>query len=226
MCSLRSSFAAIVVLCAACKPDDPAGPIETPPGVIVVSVATQGDSLDPDGYLVVVSKNNSATGREYAQTVGGVGELTFPSMAPGQHYVSLENLAQHCKLQDSTLATQRVAVVTPGEISRLAFSVVCSTTTPGRLRVSVRTTHADGRTYEFDTIFGYLLLVDDRSAVSVRAYGVTEVKFPPGLHTVGLKTRNCLVGTDGAFPPNKKTATIRMPPGGFAEVKFTVLCTP
>jgi hypothetical protein len=226
MYRLRLIFAAIVVLCAACAPDDPAGPVDARAGGIAVSVATQGDSLDPDGYLVVVT-NHGAAGSRSTRKVSSVAELTFPSMAPGQYDVALEDLAQHCKLQDSTLATQRVAVVTAGEISRLAFSVVCSTKTPGRLRVTVRTTHANGATFEYDFFLGYSLLIDDRSVVRVKAYGVTEVAtFPPGLHTVGLKASNCSVGTDGTVPPAKKTATIRMPPGGFAEVKFAVRCTP
>ena len=225
MCSRRPSLAVIFLLCAACKPDGSgsAGPIEAPPGVIAVSVATRGDSLDPDGYLVVVSRNHDATGREYTQSVGGSGELTFPSMAPGQYDVALENLAQHCKLQDSTLATQRRAIVAPGGISRLAFSVVCSTKTPGRLRISVRTTFVGVST--FDPVFP--LLIDDQPAGSVPANDVIEVdEFPAGLHTIELKAGYCFVGTDGAFPPSKKTATIRMPPGGYAEVKFTVLCIP
>ena len=225
MCRLRPSVAAIVLLCAACKPDDAARPIEARTGVIAVSVATQGDSLDPDGYLVVVSRNHGAAGTEYTQSVGGVGELTFSSMAPGQHYVALENLAQHCRLQDSTLATQRVADVTPGEISRVAFSVVCSTKTPGRLRITVRTTFERAPTINVSWM-GFPLFIDGRRARSIKPNGSIELgQFPAGLHTVGLKTRNCLVGTDGAFPPSE-TASIRMPPGGFAEVKFRVVCPP
>ena len=110
MCPLRRSLAVIFLLCAACKPDasGPAGPVEAPPGVIAVSVSTKGDSIDPDGYLVVVSRNHDATGREYTQSVGAAAELTFSSMASGQHYVALQNLAQHCRLQDRALATQRV----------------------------------------------------------------------------------------------------------------------
>jgi len=225
MCHPRRSFAAIILLCAACKPDDPAGPIEARTGGIAVSVATQGDSLDPDGYLVVVNRIDGAGGSEYTQSVGGSGELTFSSMAPGQYDVALENLAQHCKLQDSTLATRRRAVVAPGEISRLAFGVMCSTKTPGRLRITVWTTFDRAPTLD-DLVFGFPLLIDDQPAGRVPANGLVELEsFQAGLHTVGLKTRNCLVGTDGAVPPNK-TATIRMPAGGSAEVKFRVVCMP
>jgi hypothetical protein len=226
MCSLRPSLAIVILLSAACQPDasGPAGPSEPPRGVIAVSVATQGDSLDPDGYLVVVSKN-AATGTEYTRSVGGVGELTFSSVAPGQHYVSLENLAQHCKLQDRALATQRVAVVSAGETTTVAFGVVCSTKTPGRLRLSVSTTFSRAATID-EMAIGFSLLIDGQAAGSIRPNGLIELdQFPAGVHTVTLKTNGCLVNS-GPGALFSETASIRMPPGGFAQVKFNVWCGP
>src|SRR5262245_9898542 len=98
MCSLHRSFAIICLLSTACEPaaPSPAGPIVEPPGVIAVTVSTQGDFVDPDGYVVIVSRVGTAAGADYRQTVGGSGELSFPSMAPGQYVVRLESLSENC----------------------------------------------------------------------------------------------------------------------------------
>ena len=192
--------------------------------MIAVSVATQGDSLDPDGYLVVVSKN-AATGTEYTRSVGGVGELTFSSVAPGQHYVSLENLAQHCKLQDRALATRELRSFQQARRPQSPLACCVPRKTPGRLRLSVSTTFSRAATID-ELAIGFSLLIDGQAAGSITPNGLIELdQFPAGVHTVTLKTHGCLVNS-GPGALFSETASIRMPPGGFAQVKFNVWCGP
>ena len=224
MCSLRLTFVVILLLCAACTPDDPGPtrPIETPPGVIAVTVSTQGDFVDPDGYVVIVSRVGTAAGADYRQTVGGSGELSFPSIAPGQYVVRLDNLAEQCILQDPSLGTQRATSVTSGAVSRIAFSVACFRLgPPGGLRIRVQATFVG-----VPAVDSFTVLIDDQPARSIPANGSIEVhEIAPGLHHVTLKTRGCFVNWPGNGPSGE-TVSVRVLPGGSAEVRFNVVCVP
>ena len=73
---------------------------------------------------------------------------------------------------------------------------------------------------------GFSLLIDGQAAGSIRPNGLIELdQFPAGVHTVTLKTHGCLVNS-GPGALFSETASIRMPPGGFAQVKFNVWCGP
>ena len=103
--------------------------------------------------------------------------------------------------------------------------MVCSTKTPGRLRISVSTTFSRTATID-ELVFGFSLLIDSQPVGRITSNGLIERdQFPPGIHTVALKTHGCLVNS-GSGSVFSETASIRMSPGGFAEVTFRVLCVP
>ncbi len=84
-------------------------------GSLAVTVVTDGDTLDPDGYTVTVD------GTE-AKAIDIVDATTFPDLAQGAHTVELSGIAKNCTL---TGQNPRSVSITTGETTQEIFQVTC-----------------------------------------------------------------------------------------------------
>jgi hypothetical protein len=83
-------------------------------GTLVITTATSGESLDPDGYGVSV--NGTASG-----TIGANTALTINGLS-GPHQVELSGVASNCHVEGEN---PRQVTVVPGASASITFRVVC-----------------------------------------------------------------------------------------------------
>jgi len=180
---------------------------------LVVQVATEGGSPDPDGYLV------SVTG-ETSRGVATDGQVIYDALPPGTYTVYLTGLAPNCIVLGP--ATQTVTLA-PGSIAHLDIQVGCPTLAPGSLLVGVST-----RTIGTGWSLSFSLLVDDRPAGSVPTNGYVIISpIAAGTHSVKLVTNypgSCFIS--GGQQMFSGLATVTVPPGGFGRQTYGVLCVP
>src|SRR5205085_734767 len=155
-----------------------------PSGTIDVTVKSTGSDVDPDGYVVTVDAR--LTRHVEANTT-----TTFAGIAPGDHSVSLGNLATNCTVSDAN--PRGVTVVAEASVTA-EFPVACISRT-GSVRLTINTT---GSGLDPD---GYRLRVDDAPERAVATNDVLVlVDLHEGSHTLSLGgvASNCTVGSSGA----------------------------
>src|SRR5438309_620371 len=208
--SLLAAMAATVAVALACNRDAESPPPASPNawltdiGGLVVSTATTGSSIDPNGYVVVVDNTQR-------QSIAPSGVVVFTGLAPGQHTVALTDVASNCTV--STPLTVMVSLLGSGTA---AFPVSCAPA--GDLTVSASTT---GSNLDPD---GYTVTLDGNASTSqpLATNGGTATfnAVAAGSHSVALSgvATNCTVSG-----PNPQSVTV--PAGGTASASFTVNCT-
>lgn len=82
---------------------------------LVVTIASAGEEIDPDGYLVRVDTAAPAA-------VATNGSATFNELSPGDHQIVLEGVAQNCVVvEPNPLAVS----LTPADTTHVAFQIQC-----------------------------------------------------------------------------------------------------
>jgi hypothetical protein len=175
-------------------------------GGIQVTVATTGNSPDPDGYSVSV---DGGTG----QSIDLNGSRTVANLTPGSHSVELSGVAENCTVGGDN---PRTVPVTAGQNAAAAFTVACTTPSPGTgsIQISVATS---GSSPDPD---GYTLSIDGGQAQSIGVNGSRTVQnVQPGAHTIQLSgaAQNCTVGGDNP-------RTVNVTAGQAATASFAVSC--
>jgi Tol biopolymer transport system component len=84
-------------------------------GSLAVTVVTDGDTLDPDGYTVTVDGTD-------AKAIGIVDAATFPDLPQGNHSVELSGIAKNCAL---TGPNPRSVSITVSQTTQEIFQVTC-----------------------------------------------------------------------------------------------------
>jgi probable HAF family extracellular repeat protein len=144
-------------------------------GSIEITTTTSGTDPDGDGYSVAI---DGGAGIAIATN----GTLRRDNLPPGDHSVSLVEVAAHCAVQD---ANPRLVTVEAGATAQVNFTVACSTTT-GSLDV---TTVATFHSQDAD---GYRLSIDGSEQQLLNAIDTAQLGgIPSGDHRVGLS------GVDG-----------------------------
>jgi hypothetical protein len=87
----------------------------TTTGALAISVATTGDLVDTDGYLLVV-------GEAGARRIANSANETFSGLLPGMHLVMLKDVAHGCALEGGN---PQPAVVVAGETAPVRLVVKC-----------------------------------------------------------------------------------------------------
>jgi hypothetical protein len=175
-------------------------------GGIQVTVATSGNSPDPDGYSVSV---DGGTG----QPIDVNGSRTVTNLAPGSHAVDLSGVVENCTVGGDN---PRTVAVIAGQNAPVTFTVACTTPPAGTgsMQITVATT---GSSPDPD---GYTLSIDGGQPQSIGVNGSRTVQsVQPGPHTVELggTAQNCTVSGD-----NPRTVTVTA--GQAATTSFAVSC--
>jgi len=182
--------------------EGPVGPSGPSTGAVEVTSATQGSTLDPDGYQLTLDGG-------LAQALEINASLTIADLPAGAHTLRLSGLASNCTLGTPNPLT---ATVPAGGTARVAFDVGCSA--PGALEV---TTATSGQELDPD---GYAVSVDGGVGLAVPLDGqVTFADLLAGDHSVRLSglAPNCWVS--GSNPLTVPIAT-----GGTHATRFDVRC--
>src|SRR5438094_218329 len=109
--SLLAAMAATVAVALACNRDAESPPPASPNawltdiGGLVVSTATTGSSIDPNGYVVVVDNTQR-------QSIAPSGVVVFTGLAPGQHTVALTDVAASASFTVTCVAQTGTLTVT------------------------------------------------------------------------------------------------------------------
>jgi hypothetical protein len=99
------------------------GPVSAGDGQVMVTTATTGSNIDPDGYAILLDGNRVGSIRSNGTaTVGGV--------PAGPHTVGLDSVAAGCQVSGDNPQTVAVAA---DSMSAAAFAVTCSTTQTGSI---------------------------------------------------------------------------------------------
>jgi hypothetical protein len=178
------------------------GPVAPDTGTLEVTIAAQGDALDPDGFALSLDARP-------AQWLGPNASLTLADLPSGNHTLSLSSLAPNCSLITPNPLT---AVVPAGGTVQVTFEVVCSA--PGAVEVSIATT---GQELDPD---GYTVSVDGGVGLAVPLDGQVAISdLLAGDHRVWLSglAPNCAVAG-----PNPLTITVTA--GGTHAARFDVTC--
>ena len=178
---------------------------EPPPatGDLEVTVATTGESIDPDGYTVTVDETNS-------QPIATTGGATFTGLSAGSHTVALSGLTTNCTVSGE--ASQTVEV-TAGGTASATFSVNCAPLT-GDLTVTINTS---GVNLDPD---GYTVTLDGANARPVGINGsVAYTGVTAGGHSVAISglAANCTVS-------GGSSRDVEVTSGATASVSFAVTC--
>lgn len=188
-------FAPLLLAAAGCS-GDPTGPTV---GALAVSVSTNGDDLDLDGYAVQVDG-------VLIQPVNVIGTRVFADLTPGPHQVELTGVAGNCLV---TPGFSRSVNVTHGDTVRVAFLVGCTAT---GVVVAVPTTGLDPAPYT--------VLVDGVVSGFVYPNSTTNItRLDEGSHLVTLTNvaPNCTVAT-----PNPRSVVVVAKQ--LVPVSFTISC--
>ncbi len=213
--SVRPLALGLVLLLVACSstedgPDDPAGP--ELPG-IRATVQTSGREL-PQSVGVLVCVDASEAVCQY-QSVATNGEVTFPSLAPGDYYVQLNNLDANCSLVGEWIhfVALQDSTVTVG------FAIQCRGR--GTVRVSTVTSGSNAPT-TFEVVhqadcYDYYSTCERKTVAST---GSVDFLAFPGSRTFLLEgvADNCAVAAPG------NPATVEAIEDGVATLRFEVAC--
>ena len=103
-----------LVLGAAC--DDSTGPPSGSGGTILVTIATAGSDLDPDGYTLTI--NNDP---QYDRVLQQNDTARFENVPPGQYTAAIAGVAGNCGINSS----QFTLGVINNSLTEFAFAVAC-----------------------------------------------------------------------------------------------------
>jgi hypothetical protein len=174
-------------------------------GSIEVSVTTSGDQPDDDGYVVRLDGGSP-------KAIDASEPETFPDVPPGNHEVSLSNVAANCTVDGGPSQT---ASVVAGETNHINFAVTCSPLQSQTGSLQIHTT-TDGDDPDGD---GYDVAVDDgvgRHIGSSDAITIEDVS--PGNHTVRLS------GIAGNCSVDANPKSIDVVAGAMNDLSFAVSC--
>jgi hypothetical protein len=175
-------------------------------GMVLAQVITTGSSVDVDGYVVTLDGDPNL-----AQPVGPNGSVVFSDVAPGDHVVTLDDVAAHCAVASANPQTVSVAV---DAIAQATFEVTCSAA--GSMLVQATTS---GSAVDAD---GYSVIVDGEP-------GGAQVVGPNGSATFsGLAAGEHSVLLDGVAPNcsvnGANPRTVLVPSAALAQTTFEVTC--
>jgi hypothetical protein len=85
-------------------------------GSLSIATASSGAPLDPDGYTLSMDG-------AVRDTLGGVEQVTYPALAPGNHTIGLSLVATNCHVQGQN---PRLVRIVPGQAAAETFEVICS----------------------------------------------------------------------------------------------------
>lgn len=128
---------------------DPLHPIDpTPqvPGILEVSITTNGSKPDADGYAVAVSVEEVDSPLQAIGPMGGT--VRFGDMPLGSHSVRLESLAPNCSVQGRN--PREFTITAAGQTVQVGFAVSCPG--PGAVFVKAVTT-GDDQDDEYVVVF-------------------------------------------------------------------------
>ncbi len=172
-------------------------------GSLSVVPATSGWPSDPDGYTVAVDGVDEGD-------VAANGSVTIDALPTGEHAVSLNGVADNCRVLGTN---PRSVTVPPGESLNVSFAVTCNAVS-GSMTVRAVT---EGPAPDED---GYIISLDgdDRGTLGANA-SVTLSGLVSGTHLLGLGglAANCEI--EGA---NLRTVTVG--PGDSPDVTYTIAC--
>lgn len=169
---------------------------------IGVAAATTGESLDPDGYAVVVDGGPG-------QHVDINGSVLIPVQG-GEHQVELTGVASNCMVSGNN---PRTVAVSAGATALVTFEVQCHSL-PGEIQVSTST---QGAAFDPD---GFTVNVDGGPFQPIAPVAtLTFGGLSAGSHQVLLAGLSALCAVDGGNPRN-----VSVPAGGTGSVTFPVTC--
>jgi Tol biopolymer transport system component len=172
-------------------------------GRIVVITTTTGDSLDPNGYQVLLDDNGQGP-------IGLTDTLTIQGVPAGDRAVTLGDVASNCAVDGNN---PKHLPMSPGEVDTVGFRVRCRTPV-GDIEVQVTSSGSppdpDGYTVSLDGAPGQPIGVSD----SIHLSGVSV-----GSHQVSLAglASNCRVQS-----PNPVDLDVTL--GGSVTAAFQVSC--
>jgi hypothetical protein len=107
------------------SPPPPVEPVNTIYGGIEVKIATSGEDLDPDGFVL---QFDSPWDYELdARSVATNGTVTVARVSPGNHWLTLLGVAANCAGES---LTDRPIVIKPYAVTAVSFQLVCTRITP------------------------------------------------------------------------------------------------
>jgi WD40 repeat protein len=175
-------------------------------GSVVITAATTGSDMDPNGYSVQLD--------DQVRSLGVNGSITFDGVLVGDHQVAIGGLASNCAAQGTSTRTVHV---TGGGTTRdtlsVAFAVSCSPTTGSILVTAV----TQGVALDPD---GYRLLVNGVPSWTVSPNGTTTIPhLAAGTYLVRIEevAANCTVSGD-----RERSVTVTI--GETTPVAFSVVC--
>jgi Tol biopolymer transport system component len=175
----------------------------TPGGTIVVTVATSGSPVDPDGYVAKLD------GGEPGLSIESNGSVAFTGVAAGSHTVAVVEVAAECAVTGGPTQSVTVAV---GDTSELSFEVIC-TLPAGSIQV---TTVTAGSLPDPD---GYALSVDAGTSRAIGSNATLALEgLAVGTHSVALSG---IAGNCHLEGGNPRTVEIAQ---GSTTVTFNVNC--
>jgi hypothetical protein len=196
-------FLAIGLSFPACEdsggpPDDGGDPPTE--GTLVVSMSTEGDDPDPDGYLLTVDRVDSL----FLDPAGTV-RIDLPA---GRHTLRLVGVAEQCSVSPGTPLDVNLASL---ETTTVAFQVSCPLT---GAHVTSRTSGLD---FDGD---GYHVEVDGTHRVTLASNDTVRIRLEPGSRTIALTglAANCTIEGPGS-------RSVIIVDADVAPIEFVVTCT-
>jgi hypothetical protein len=103
----------------------PAAP--TPTGTVVVTVTTTstGGEIDPDGYLLFLDTE------PVGSSVAANGEVTFPAVPGGLHYLYVTGMAAYCYINGGNYIAVEIPKNKATSLVPISIVVICSAPPPG-----------------------------------------------------------------------------------------------
>ena len=199
----RACAATTLLLMSACGGSEGTDPSSV--ASLQVTVNTTGINLDADGYTLLVQ----GTERGPLGAVGGTATVT--DLAPGSVSVGLSGVVENCAV---TGQNPRSITLTAGQVTTLAFAVICSPAV-GTIEIITTTTGPDS---DPD---GYMYQLDATPVTTIAANGSVQLGgvLVLGSHTVTLSgvANNCTLA-GGA------SRTVVVSAGTTSPVTFEVTC--
>ena len=181
-----------------------------PDSGVLVSVRTDGELLDPDGYLVHLTDANN----QPIPTNGTIA-ITLPV---GTYAIYLSGLAANCVVVGPPI--HRVTL-TEGSPLQLFFEVACAKSIAGTILVSNSAEFYGGGDWG-DLSFDVLL--DNKLAGTIKPNAEITLPALAGTHIVRLVAAGCFVTADGI--PWNDEVSVTVPPGGQVQARFYLFCVP
>jgi dipeptidyl aminopeptidase/acylaminoacyl peptidase len=85
-------------------------------GSLAVTIVTEGDTLDPDGYMVTLDGNQN-------RPAGVIDIVTFTDLPQGAHSIELSGIAKNCIVIG---ANPRNVNITAGQLAEATYDVTCA----------------------------------------------------------------------------------------------------